>query len=204
MGNNVYTFLGKSACGKDTLYKNVKKFLINEGIWDLYNFKDAVMYTTRPMRDGEVNGREYHFVDEAFLENARKNGEVLEERSYDTKYGIWYYFTHVNTLDVTNNNYFYIQTPAGYKAVYKSLGDEHMNDYYIWVPDDVLLTRAINREKTQEIPKYEEMCRRFLADSKDFSEENLNELENIERIYNGSLDVATNQIVSDIKRRILK
>ena len=35
------------------------------------------------------------------------------------------------------------------------------------------LIRAIDREKQQKEPKYEEMCRRFLADASDFSEENL-------------------------------
>ena len=34
------------------------------------------------------------------------------------------------------------------------------------------LKRAIRREEQQKVPKYEEMCRRFLADAEDFSEEN--------------------------------
>ena len=39
--------------------------------------------------------------------------------------------------------------------------------------DGERLKRAIAREETQEVPKYEEMCRRFLADAQDFSEEKI-------------------------------
>ena len=44
---------------------------------------------------------------------------------------------------------------------------------YIEVEDGERLIRAIDRENQQKEPKYEEMCRRFLADASDFSEENL-------------------------------
>ena len=44
---------------------------------------------------------------------------------------------------------------------------------YIEVEDGTRLIRAVEREQTQEHPGYEEVCRRFLADQKDFSEENL-------------------------------
>ena len=45
--------MGKSGAGKDT---------IQNEIIDRYNFNRFVSTTTRPMRKGEVNGREYHFV----------------------------------------------------------------------------------------------------------------------------------------------
>ena len=46
---------------------------------------------------------------------------------------------------------------------------------YLEVDDGIRLQRAINREMMQEFPKYEEMCRRFLADAEDFSEEKMKE-----------------------------
>ena len=55
---------------------------------------------------------------------------------------------------------------------------------YIEVEDGERLMRAIDREKMQDIPKYEEMCRRFLADAVDFSEENLQKAEIYQRFCN--------------------
>ena len=42
---------------------------------------------------------------------------------------------------------------------------------YIEVDDGIRLERALRRERKQKQPQYEEMCRRFLADQKDFSGE---------------------------------
>ena len=44
---------------------------------------------------------------------------------------------------------------------------------YIEVEDGIRLARALKRERKPGNHRYEEMCRRFLADQKDFSEENL-------------------------------
>ena len=44
--------------------------------------------------------------------------------------------------------------------------------------------RALNREREQEVPRYAELCRRFLADTRDFSEENLANLGITRRFVN--------------------
>ena len=69
---------------------------------------------------------------------------------------------------------------------------------YIEIDDGERLTRALNREKEQSTPKYEEMCRRFLADSKDYSEENLLKNEITVRYDNTDLNKCIEQIVSYI------
>ena len=58
---------------------------------------------------------------------------------------------------------------------------------YIEVDDGIRLTRALEREKRQENPKYEEMCRRFLADQRDFSPENISNAK-ITNIFNNNKD----------------
>ena len=78
--------MGKSATGKDTIYK---KLLSREDI----DLKKVVMYTTRPIRKGEKEGVEYHFVDEDKLNKLKKQGKIIEHRSYDTIHGKWHYFT---------------------------------------------------------------------------------------------------------------
>ena len=57
MANKIYAILGFSGSGKDTTVKN----LLNKHD-DLQNL---VSYTTRPMRVGEQDGREYYFIDNA-------------------------------------------------------------------------------------------------------------------------------------------
>ena len=58
---------------------------------------------------------------------------------------------------------------------------------YIEVEDGRRLERALQRERGQSVPKYEEMCRRFLADSQDFSEEKIAEAGITRRFYNENL-----------------
>ena len=65
--------------------------------------------------------------------------------------------------------------------------------------DGVRLQRALDRERAQEQPKYAEMCRRFLADEQDFSEENLQKAEITKRFLNKDLDEVTQEIASYIR-----
>jgi guanylate kinase len=59
MGKLFY-LMGKSASGKDTIYKKVKE--------EMPELKPIVIYTTRPIREGETEGVEYYFVDESKLQ----------------------------------------------------------------------------------------------------------------------------------------
>ena len=61
------------------------------------------------------------------------------------------------------------------------------------------LERALARERTQEVPKYEEMCRRFLADQNDFSEENILKAGIWKRFQNHNLDECVKEIGNYIK-----
>ena len=52
----IFYIMGKSASGKDTIYKEL--------IEKMPKFHSIVPYTTRPMREGEKDGVEYFFVDQ--------------------------------------------------------------------------------------------------------------------------------------------
>ena len=168
MGNLFY-IIGKSSTGKDTIYK------------ELYEKKDLklnplVMYTTRPIREKEVDGREYHFVDDMVLKQLEQDGKVIEKRAYHTIHGIWTYFTVDNDkLDLKNQDYLAIGTLESYEKIRTYYGDGKVVPLYIEVEDGLRLERALEREKKQQPPKYEELCRRFLADQVDYSEEKLKE-----------------------------
>jgi hypothetical protein len=76
---------------------------------------------------------------------------------------------------------------------------EHVVPIYIEVETGERLTRALNREKQEEEPKYAEMCRRFLADEEDFSEENIIKAEIGRRFENIELETCTEEIIRYIQ-----
>ena len=163
----IFCIMGKSATGKDTIYKSL---LQNSEL----GLKIIVSYTTRPIREGEEEGVEYHFTDVQTLKLLEEQGKVIECRSYDTIYGIWYYFMVKDSqIDLTQNDYLIIGTLESYLKIRDYFGKEKVVPIYIELEDGERLTRALIREKTQREPKYEELCRRFLADCQDFSYEKL-------------------------------
>ena len=86
----------------------------------------------------------------------------------------------------SGDRYIVIGTLEAYNAFCRYYGNEHIMPIYIEVDDGIRLERALKREKKQEIPKYEEMCRRFLADAKDFSEENITNCHITKRFFNNT------------------
>jgi guanylate kinase len=164
----IICLLGKSCSGKDTIYK---KLLADESL----NLLPLVAYTTRPMRTGEQEGREYHFTDEAGFNSLKEAGKVIEDRTYDTVYGLWRYFTvDDGTFDKNGRN---VIAAAGTIPAYIKLRDyfgaENTCPVMIETDDGIRLERAMRREKKQEAPRYKEMCRRFITDSEDFDEEKM-------------------------------
>ena len=153
--------MGKSASGKDTIYKKIKEQLID--------FKNIVIYTTRPIREGEKNGVEYFFVNDTDVENLQKQGKVIELREYNTVHGIWKYFTVDDGQFDTEAHVIAIGTLESYVKLKEYFGEEKIVPIYVEVEDGIRLERALAREREQKQPKYEEMCRRFLADAEDFS-----------------------------------
>lgn len=192
----IFYIMGKSSSGKDTIYNQLIKDK------DL-NLNTITGYTTRPMREGEKNGREYFFVNEEELNRLDKIGKVIEKRCYETVYGMWYYFTvDDENVDLDNKNYVLIGTLESYEKVREYYGSNIVIPIYINVEDGQRLIRAITRETKQNIPKYEELCRRFLADCKDFSEEKLKELNIIKYYENNELEMCYNEIKTDIAKQI--
>ena len=158
----IYYLMGKSASGKDHIYEH----LIQETALDL---KPFVLYTTRPIRSGEQDGREYFFVDEKRLSELREAGKIIEERMYSTVQGPWYYFTADDgQIDLAKNSYLVIGTLDSYEKLREYYGKKALVPLYVTVDDGVRLERAIARERQQQEPKYTELCRRFLADEADF------------------------------------
>ena len=165
MGKLFY-ILGKSASGKDKIYSA----LLADPELDL---RELVLYTTRPIRKNEENGKQYFFVSEEEKERMEAEGRVIEERTYQTVAGPWTYFTADGALDLSAHDYLGIGTIESYEKLKAYYGEEILVPIYVETDDDQRLLRAIRREMKQESPNLKEVCRRFLADSEDFSEEKI-------------------------------
>ncbi len=188
----IYFLMGKSASGKDTVYEK----LISSPELDLRVY---VGYTTRPRRAGETDGVEYHFSDVDEMNRFEQEGRLIEKRVYHTVYGDWYYFSvDTDDVDLSRYDYLYIGTLESYVQMCAYYGNEKVVPIYLEVEDGLRLSRAIERERAQKEPGYAEMCRRFLTDSEDFSEEKLREAGITRRFDNTDME----QTLAAIKKEI--
>ncbi len=193
---SIYCIMGKSSSGKDTIFK----LLLEKSDLELNRI---VSYTTRPIRSNEKPGEEYNFVTLEEKDELINSGKVIEIRKYDTVHGPWFYFTvDDGKIDLEKNDYIVIGTVESFVKIRDYYGKDSVLPIYIEVDDGVRLSRALARERQQKEPKYEEMCRRFLADQQDFAKEKLN-LAEIDNIFKNDQDssITCEKIAAFIKKR---
>ena len=195
---NLIYLMGKSSSGKDTIY-NILKEKIDSNTY--------VMYTTRPKREGEIDGITYNFLTDSLMQDyidGKKEFKVLEYRTYNTIHGPWTYATIADNQFETNKDMLMLGTLESYVKIKEYfLNNENVNllPIYIEVPDNIRLKRAIEREENQKEPKYIELCRRFVADSKDFSEENLKNAKIEKKFQNIELNKCIKDILEYIENK---
>ncbi len=187
--------VGKSSVGKDTIYKILKQKM---------DIKPYVLYTTRPIRTGEENGVNYYYLKQEEMEKSinEKNSKVMEYRTYNTIYGPWTYATIIDNQFESNKDLLMEGTLESYNAVKKYFENNEkvkVIPIYIEVDDGIRLERALKREREQENPKYEELCRRFLADSKDFSESKIIESGIKRRFQNINIEDCIKEIIEYVE-----
>lgn len=142
----VYCILGKSASGKST----IEKILEQKGL------ERVVSYTTRPMRENEVNGVDYKYISEEEFLSFDKLNLFVEK----TTYRDWHYGILKNDIEDSGYNHIVVIEPNGYKQIKKVLGDNAIG-IYIKLQDKERLIRALNREIN---PDVDEIIRRFISD----------------------------------------
>lgn len=193
----IFYFMGKSSTGKDTIYRQILSD-------NKLKLRKIVPYTTRPIRANEEEGREYHFITEQDVERMQAEGRIIELRSYNTFHGTWKYMTvDDGRVKLDKHSYIMIGTLEAYQKVAEYYGEENVVPILIVVDDGIRLQRALNRERNQLTPRYQEMCRRFLADEEDYRKELL-EQQNITKAFeNENLEQCINEIL-DYMRENLK
>ncbi len=194
--NKIFCLMGKSSSGKDTIYQQISK--------DFIDLKNIVLYTTRPIRKGEIDGITYHYVTENIYQDMVEKNLVIEARSYQTIHGVWTYFTSSANIDLENNSYITINTLDGYQKLVQYFGKECIVPIYIELESGERLQRALNRELKNENPKILEICRRFLTDQEDFCEERLSLCKIQERFYNDDLLECVEKIEEKIRQELYK
>ena len=187
MANKIYAILGFSGSGKDTTVKN----LLNKHD-DLQNL---VSYTTRPMRVGEQDGREYYFIDNAEFNAMYEHGQFLEIREYHVANGDdWYYGFTTGEVEekLRRGNVVVVIDLQGYiefKEVYK----EQCVGMFLNVNKDILINRIIGREQlTWDVVS--EAVRRLNSDTERF--ENVQDY--VDYIIDTDDSEYTLQVVEDI------
>lgn len=187
----IICLMGKSSTGKDTIFKHL---LADREL----GLKKIVPYTTRPIRRGERDGIEYYFKSEQDFQQMKDRDRIIEAREYHTVHGLWRYFVADDGQIEQSGNYIMIGTLEAYRHLQDYFGADRVLPVMIELDDGARLQRALNRERKQENPRYEEMCRRFLADSEDFSEEKIAEAGVTTRFVNNNLE----QCLEHIRRYI--
>lgn len=189
----IFCMMGKSASGKDTVYSKVLSRLAKDGM----DISKIITYTTRPQRLHEEDGDEYFFISKSTLDARLDAGEVIEQRDYDTEYGVWSYATLDDGQIQGNRDYLVIGTPDVYDSFVSYFGDDHVIPILIVIDDGTRLMRALTREMQQEMPKYDEMCRRYLSDKRDFAA--IDEDSSVTRFTNRDADECAAEIMRFVK-----
>lgn len=173
MAGRIFCLVGKSCSGKDTLCARILE--------RHPELAPVIPYTTRPRRTGEAGN--YCFVTEEQLRRYEAQGQVIEKREYHTVQGLWTYFTLRFPLD---QDRLLITTLEGARALMDAYGSQAVHMVYLHVDDRTRLLRCMDREERQERPDYAEVCRRFLADQSDFSDDKLAQFPNLHLLDTGS------------------
>ena len=153
----IFCLMGKSSCGKDTIYKKI----LSDASLPL---KTLIPYTTRPARDEETNGVEYYFLTDEEQKQLALQGKIIELRAYHTVHGVWKYFTvNDHQLNLEHHHYLIIGTLESYLRLREYFGADSLVPLYIELEDGERLQRALNRERIQSHPKYQELCRKIIS-----------------------------------------
>lgn len=159
MKNKIVVLYGKSASGKDTILQE----LLTK--W----FQPIISHTTRPMREGEVDGKDYHFIStKEFLKELGKDN-FIETRSYDTLLNgvseTWHYGVHTDSIKESDKDYITILDMQGLKEFIEYFGKDKVVPIGILASDETRKYRASRRGSFCET----EWNRRLKADDKDFA-----------------------------------
>lgn len=151
----IIALFGPSGVGKDAIQNRIAS--------SYEDMHKIISCTTRPKRDYEVEGQDYFFLEPIQFAQKVLDGSMLEATSFRA----WMYGTPIDALDKDKIN-IGVFNIAGIECL---LEDSRLEviPVYVEVSPKTRLMRALSREQN---PDCHEVCRRFLADEKDFAKIN--------------------------------
>ena len=163
MEHHCLIITGPMASGKTTLAKALEK---EKG------YKRIVTYTTRPIREGEVDGVDYHFITEEDFQQRVKSNFFAEWTSYDASFGHCCYGSALDDYIYKEGKSVVVLNPIGVMSVVNRFDDMGRNllksdrPFVLWLdlPQEVTMLRALKRGDSVE-----EVYRRHKTDAIDFS-----------------------------------
>lgn len=112
----IVVLVGRTASGKssiaDSLCESDK------------HYHKIVTYTTRPMREGEKQDVDYHFISDNEFEQMKLNKQFTEYKQYNTSHGVWKYGSVISgEQELSKEYYVIILTPQGLRDVSKTFSN---------------------------------------------------------------------------------
>lgn len=149
----IIALIGESGAGKDTILQKVCRM-------PQPHLHSIVSYTTRPPREGEVDGENYFFISADEFANLIFDDKMLEA----TTFREWCYGTGYDSLDINKVN-IGVFNPDGVELL-SHLDEIELYVYWIKTHPKERLLRSLTRELN---PDVDEIVRRYLADEEAFA-----------------------------------
>lgn len=121
------TITGPSGAGKDTVARILS---------ELGGYKVLCSYTTRPKREGEIEGMEHHFVEKCDVPH--------DKMLAYTKYGGYEYWT---TIDQVTDKAIYVIDEDGLKALCKKFPEVEIFSICVSASESTRLRRGVSQER---------------------------------------------------------
>lgn len=176
----IIALIGEAGSGKDTILKK----LTNSNL----AFHEIVSCTTRPPREGEVNGDNYYFISPEEFGCKILANEMLEAAVFND----WCYGTSFDSLRINDIN-IGVFNPTGIETM-NSLKNVDLTVYYVRASDKTRLKRQLDRE---ENPDIDEIIRRYHTDKEDFYDLDFDYIELINE-KPGDIDVCVRTIMDNL------
>lgn len=202
----VVAIVAQTSAGKDTIYKEVM---------DICNVaRPIISDTTRPIRDGEIDGVEYNFISKEEFAIKLNNEGYIEYRTYNTKFGAWYYGVSKSAINTSAGCvYVVIVDVSGYQQLVNFLGRENVESIYIEAEPDLRLIRSIQRQQDTIANEFlhfnfetvEEIVRRFRDDAYKFNKFSTQADHVFSNNFNGDFVTVArkiSQIINDIHKKL--
>lgn len=148
----MFILAGKSCAGKNAIADE----LLRRG------YERCITYTTRPIREKEVDGVDYHFVSDEQFQKYLETGFFAEYIKYTTVFGEWWYGTAAKDFEEVNDKKFIILTPEGIAQIKNVTG---LNPKVIYIHAN---PKTINKRLKDRGDNKEEADRRMEQDTIDF------------------------------------